>query len=92
MFAKKAFQKNMAILACVALVSLFLPATSSPYETKIPRGEASSTSTIAQNLLYATLSVDLLLDGFDLGQDDESAPRNVQGNSKSKKTPKKSGD
>ena len=85
MFAKKkkAFQKNMAILACVALVSLFLPAISSPYEVKIPRDSTSPTSTIAQNLLYATLSVDLLLD--ELTQSD---PPTIQGVTKSKKKPK----
>lgn len=84
MFAKKkkAFQKNMAILACVALVSLFLPATSSPYETIILRGYTSPTSTIAQNLLYATLSVDLLLDGLT-----SSDPPTIQGVAKSKKKP-----
>jgi hypothetical protein len=83
MFTKKAFKKNMAILACVALVSLFLPAISSPYEVKIPRGYTSSTSTIAQNLLYATLSVELLID--ELTQSD---PPTIQGVAKSKKKPK----
>lgn len=87
MFAKKAFQKNMAILACVTLVSLFLPATSSPYEEKITRDSTSPMSTIVPSLLYATLTIDLLLDGLDQENTEESVPPTIQGVSKSKKKP-----
>lgn len=95
MFAKKAFRKNMAILVCVALVSLFLPAISSPYERKIPSDSKSYTYTIAKHFLYAKLSIDLLLNGLissDQSQNDQSYPRNVQGNSISKKKPTNSDD
>lgn len=85
MFEKKTFQKNMAILVCVALGSLFLPSISSPYEVKIPKGETSSMSTIAPSFLYATLSIDPLLDK---DKNDEIVQRTTEGNSKSKKKPK----
>ncbi len=82
---KKTFKKNMAILTCGTLVSLFLPATSSPSD-ETSRGPTSP-SWIARNFFYATLSVDLLMNGLI-----DSDPRNVQGNSKSKKKPKTGGD
>lgn len=88
MFTKKAFQKNMAILVCGALVSLFLPSISTPYEVKIPKDETSSMSTIAPNFLYATLSIDPLLEELNQEKNDEAVERTIEGNSKSKKKPK----
>jgi hypothetical protein len=90
---KKSSMKNMAIPACVALVSLFLPSSSSPSDEK--SNSTTSSSWYARNFYYATLSVDQLMDGLtqaELDQLDPSDPRYVEGNSKSKKKPKTGGD
>lgn len=90
---KKAFKKNMAILTCGTLVSLFLPASSSPSDET--SRNPTSPSWIARNFFYATLSIEPLMDGLtqaELDQLDPSDPRYVEGNSKSKKKPKSGGD
>ena len=86
---KKALKKNMAILACLALVSLVLPdfsyaTDSSSKETPDP---TTSSSWLERNLLISIVSADPLLDVLASSNQDPSSPRNVQGNSTSKKTP-----
>lgn len=88
---KKSFKKNMAILACSALVSLFLPTSSSPSD------ETSKDSTVsmtyyARALLLSSVSVNLIKNGLDKDQNSDSDSRIIQGNSKSKKKPKNGGD
>ncbi len=81
----------MAILACSALVSLFLPTSSSPSD------ETSKDSTVsmtyyARALLLSSVSVNLIKNGLDKDQNSDSDSRIIQGNSKSKKKPKNGGD
>jgi hypothetical protein len=92
MLVKKSFlKKNMAILACIALVSLFLPdltfAGPDTPSKKKDTDSATSMSGAAQNFFIATVSIDTVTDGLA-----SSGPRNVQGNSKSKKKPGEGGD
>jgi len=85
MLAKqKSLKKNMAIPACVLLVSLCLPASLSPSETT-SKDSTTSMTYYARALLLSAISTDLILDGLDTS-------RLIQGNSKSKKKPKGSGD
>lgn len=91
MTKKKSFKKNMAILACLALVSLCLPASSSPSD------EASKDSTVsmtyyARALLLSSISVNLIKDEPDEDQNSDYDSRIIQGNSKSKKKPINGGD
>jgi len=81
---KKSFKKNMAILTCAALVSLFLPASLSPSD-KTLKNSTKSMTYYARALLLSAISADLILDGLDTS-------RLIQGNSKSKKKPKTGGD
>ena len=95
---KKSLKKSMAILASVALVSLFLPSLSQAGPGSSSSGSDESTTSpswLARNLLISTVSLDIIMNGLttsDLDQNDEAAPRNIQGNSKSKKKPKDGGD
>lgn len=95
---KKSLKKSMAILASVALVSLFLPGLShAGPDSSSPGSDESTTSPswLARNLLISAVSLDIIMNGLTISnpdQNDESAPRNVQGNSKSKKKPKDGGD
>ncbi len=95
---KKSFKKNMAILACLALVSLFAPDiihAGSDSSSEKSGESTTSASWLARNLLISTVSVDIIMNGLTTSnpdQNDQSAPRNIQGNSKSKKKPKSGGD
>jgi len=85
MLAKqKALKKNMAIPACILLVSLCLPASLSSSDAK-SKDSTTSMTYYARALLLSTISADLILDGLDTS-------RLIQGNSKSKKKPKEGGD
>lgn len=88
---KKSFKKNMAILACSALISLCLPASSSPSD-KIPKDSTVSMTYYARALLLSSISIDLIKDGLDADQNSDSDSRIIEGNSKPKKKPKNGGD
>jgi hypothetical protein len=91
---KKTFKKNMAILTCGTLVSLFLPASASPSD-ETDLNSTTSASWLARQLFYATLSIESLMDDLtqaELDQIYQSILRSVEGNSKSKKKPGTGGD
>ncbi len=91
---KKTFKKNMAILTCGTLFSLFLPASSTPSDAT-PRDSRPSSAWLARNLFYATISIEQLMEVLtqeELDQIDLSVLRNIQSNSKSKKKPGDGGD
>lgn len=84
----------MAIPVCVVLVSLFLPALSSPSDVKSDNS-TTSLSWYARAVLLSAISVDLISDGLIVSQSEQSSSsdsRTIQGNSKSKKKPKEGGD
>lgn len=74
----------MAIPACVVLISLCLPATSSPSDKKTKESTTSMTE-YARALLLSSISIDLIKDGLD-------SSRSSQGNSTSKKKPQSGSD
>lgn len=74
----------MAIPACVVLVSLCLPATSSPSDKETKESTTSMTE-YARALLLSSISIDLIRDGLD-------PSRSTLGNSTSKKKPQSGGD
>lgn len=76
---KKFFKKNMAIPACVILISLCFPASSSPSDKESKESTTSMTQ-YARALLLSSISIDLIEDGLDIS-------RSSQGNSTSKKKP-----
>ncbi|MGD8535568.1 MAG: hypothetical protein PVF66_06920 [Candidatus Aminicenantes bacterium] len=94
---KQSMKKNMAILACLALVSLFLPGITHAGSDSSDKSDNSTTSAswLARNLLISTVSVDNIMNGLitsNPDQNGQSDPRLIQGNSTSKKKPQNGGD